>query len=169
MGCQGRAETETLRTDGLTNCVLDASEAVTVCCSGVCMQKRLQCCAFLKPEGWRKARQCPYKATLGEVWEQSCSTYKYWGEFWFCLICYALLVTSVQHQQSEWVECRNSISFMTLYQCEWLDVKIEYVSIYSITLLWFIRMHFVYLFPCFCSFTLNVYLWFRIIDTHRKN
>lgn len=41
--------------------------------------------------------------------------------FGFALFCYALLVMSVQHQQSEWVECRYSISFMTLYQCEWLD------------------------------------------------
>lgn len=46
-------------------------------------------------------------------------------EFWLCLICYALLVMSVQHQQSEWLECRYSILFPTLYQGEWLDTRAE--------------------------------------------
>lgn len=36
---------------------------------------------------------------------------------------------SVQHQQSEWVECRYSISFMTLYECECLDEKNEWAII----------------------------------------
>lgn len=80
-----------------------------------------------------KAWLCPYKATWGDVCDQSRSTKTQWGEFWLCLICYALLVMSVQHQQSEWVECSFSISFMTLYQCEWLDDKNEWEHI----LLWF--------------------------------
>lgn len=31
------------------------------------------------------------------------------------------LVLRVQHQQSEWLECRYNIMFLTLYQGEWLD------------------------------------------------
>lgn len=32
---------------------------------------------------------------------------------------------TVQHQQSEWVECIYSLSFMTLYECEWFKKKNE--------------------------------------------
>lgn len=70
---------------------------------------------------------------------------------------------SVQHQQSEWVECRYSILFLTLYQGDWLDKRNECVSI---------QRHFALVdndasfMNRFCSFTLNtVFFWFTLIDT----